>query len=677
MSKHKRSSDKKSASYRAEKGFFASGAFWPDGALWLSAGIALIVAATFAAYWPCINGAFILDDDKLLTENDIVHNPEGLQRFWFTTESLDYWPVANNVLWLEWRLWGMHQAGYHFTNLFLHAAEALLIWVVLRKLGVSGGFFAALFFALHPVNVETAAWIAQHKDMLAVLFFLLSILWYLKAQNPFTPSPLAPLPSPLFYCLSLAGFVIAMLSKGSVAILPLVLVVLDWWLRGPRAAPGVEMLNNEEEFANQDTIFGRMENDIIQFISRELPRTIPFFLVAAVLVPVNIWFQTHGTDTVVRNVSFVQRLLGAGSVPWFYIYKAFVPLNLDFVYPNWKIDAREFLWWLPLAATLATSLVLWTYRNGWGRPFLFAWGFLCVSLVPVMGLTDVGFMRHSLVADHYQHIALIGSVSLAAAGLELWRARSRGGSRLVVPLIAVAVAGTLALLTWRQSNYYRDPLDLYQYALEKNPDCWMIHNNMGKRLYEEGKSYESNGFADNALRLMNEAISYYKKAIKLNPDFPEAHYNMGLALDETHRAAEAIPEYDIALKLDPGYVHALNNMGNSMIHANRPGDAVAYYERAIKINPNYMPAHNGLGAALLAVGRPSEAIGQFKIVLKWNRDDTDTMVNLMLAYAYMHRSAEALAAAKQALDIARLKRQEKIIRTVNDFLKAHPDGKYP
>ena len=185
----KKSPDKEAARSRSGASSFRS------LRLRVTGGAALIAAAIFLAYSPSINGGFILDDDKLLTENDIVRAPDGTQRFWLSTEAVDYWPLSNSTLWIEWRLWGMHPAGYRATNLILHAAEAFLIWALLRKLAIPGAFLAAMFFAVHPVNVEAAAWIAQRKDMLALLFFLLSILWYLKSiklgpRPIFGPHPL-------------------------------------------------------------------------------------------------------------------------------------------------------------------------------------------------------------------------------------------------------------------------------------------------------------------------------------------------------------------------------------------------------------------------------------------------------------------------------------------------------
>ncbi len=300
-----------------------------------------------------------------------------------------------------------------------------MIWIILRKLSIPGGFLAAIIFALHPVNVESVAWISQRKDMLAVLFFLLSILWYLKSlagspgsrtwaalsqeverksRNLATTSPdfvppvqepvLPILHSPLWYWLSFLAFVLAMLSKGSVAILPVFLLGIVWWLR--------------------------------PLTRQDLLRIVPFFAVAAALTVVNVWFQRHGSEVIIRSADFAQRLLGAGGVVWFYLYKALLPLNLLFIYPQWHIEPGNPLWWLPLSAVLLVTAILWQYRKTWSRPALIAWVFFCVALAPAMGFTDVFFMRYSLVADHYQHIALIPVIALLAAGFSLWRRSLQG-----------------------------------------------------------------------------------------------------------------------------------------------------------------------------------------------------------------------------------------------------------
>ena len=180
------------------------------------------------------------------------------------------------------------------------------------------------------------------------------------------------------------------------------------------------------------------------FVSQwDLVRIAPFFVIAAALTIVNVWFQTHGSGEEFRSAGFVQRLQGAGGVIWFYLYRAVFPLDLAFIYPQWRIEGGNVLWWLPLLAAIAVTAVLWRYRKGSCRPFWFAWGFFCVSLFPVMGLKDVGFMRYSLVADHYQHIAIIAVIVLAAGGWSIWRQEVRQSRRWATGVTGAAVVGRL------------------------------------------------------------------------------------------------------------------------------------------------------------------------------------------------------------------------------------------
>ncbi len=282
------------------------------------AGIALIIAASVTVYWPSLCGGFIWDDEPYLSQNPMIKAADGLYRYWFTTEPTDYYPFSNTTLWIEWRLWGANPTGYHVTNLLLHIASVLLIWQLLRKLSVPGAFLAALLFAVHPVNVESVAWICQRKGLLALVLSLLSILWYLRDVRRFD----------IWYWLSLTAFLLAMLSKGSVAVLPIVLLLIAWWQKG-------------------------------RIHVADIARMTPFFFVAIVLTGVNVWFQKHGADIVLRDATLAQRLLGAGAVVWFYLSKALLPLDLIFIYPAWNIHSSA-LWWLPLAAVVAvTCLLVW------------------------------------------------------------------------------------------------------------------------------------------------------------------------------------------------------------------------------------------------------------------------------------------------------------------------------
>jgi protein O-mannosyl-transferase len=660
MSKRKTPSQKHVAQTRWET------AGRPTMSVAAPAGAAIIILIAFFAYFPSLSGGFILDDDVLLTENGLIMSSDGVYKFWFTAKADDYWPLSSTTLWIEWRLWGNYPTGYHVTNLLLHIAESLLIWMILRKLSVPGAFFGAIIFAVHPVNVESVAWIAQRKNMMAMLFFLLSIFWYLKflaraprltdgwcpvaakqilstAHRPLTtdhtPPPtsssfiLHPSSFYLWYWLSLAAFTLAMLSKGSTAMLPILFMGIAWWL-------------------------GRLT-------FRESLRIGPFFLIAGLFTWVNMWFQTHGINVVVRDVDFTQRLTGAGGVVWFYLYKALVPLGLAFVYPQWNIQAGKLLWWLPLLAVIAitaalflASLVEPRLRGlSWTRPVLFAWVFFCASLVPVLGFTDVGFMKYSLVADHYQHIAIIGVVVLVAAAWGAWHARLQGKMRQAGMVVAIGAVCLLAFLTWRQSELYNNAIDLYQDTLRKNPGCWMAHNNLGLAMHNKGRA--------------QEAIEHYEQTLLLNPDYPEALNNLGNTyLDLLNRPQDAIPYYKKALSLRPYYIKAFYNLGNAYKALGQYDLAMEHYRQVVKWNPIFPEAHNNMGVILVKTGRPGEAIEHFQEVVRYKPNDVVSYSNLALAYSLTHQSQKAIAAAQKALQLARAQNRMDQARRLENWLKS-------
>jgi tetratricopeptide (TPR) repeat protein len=753
MPKREKSSDKLAPRIRPETSVRS-----PSAGVW--AGAALIAIAAFIAYLPSINGGFVWDDDLLLTNNYLIKAADGLHRFWCTTEAKDYWPATNTSFWIEWRLWGMNSTGYHVSNLILHIAESLLIWIVLRKLSIPGAFLAAMIFAVHPVNVESVAWIAQRKNTMAMLFFLLSVLWYLKAGIQTASTGMAPARShggpcerentPLrvaakqstdhcppstahrssWYWLSLAAFSLAMLGKGSVAVMPVLLLGIVWWLR--------------------------------PLTRWDLVRTAPFFLVAAVLSGVNMWFQTHGSGEVIRIAGFAERLLGAGCAVWFYLYKALLPIDLAPIYRQWHIEAGNLLWWLPLAAAFAVTLVLWMYRKRWARSLLFAWGFFCVALVPVLGFTDVLFMRYSLVADRYQHIAIIGVIALVTAGYSAWAKRKRYAMRLAAMLLIIAVAGALTFLTWRQNGNYRDEIALYKATLDKNPDSWISHYTLGFALAEKGKPQESIEQFETALRLNHElpeahnnlgavlakidripdAIEHFRQAIQIRPGYVEARYrlasalvqigkfqeaieqyeqvlllrpddagalnNMAYALSQANRLEEAIARYKQALQLKPDNPEAYNilgialvkvgrlgkameyfqqaltlnpknsaahfNLGNTLFSSGRLPEAIEHYKQALKLDPEYPEALRNLGSALVQTGRPAEAIEYYRRSLKLQPDVASVYYNMAVAYAQAHQSAEAVASARKAMELAQSQGQAAEAKIIEDWLNSYRAG---
>jgi hypothetical protein len=369
--------------------------WWPSRA-WLFG--ALLVAGTVIAYLPVWRAGFIWDDDTLLLHNPGIQKLGGLARLW----SSDF-PLSTTTLWLEWRVWGANPLGYHLVNVLLHAFSAVLLWRVLRRLKIPGAGLAAAIFAVHPVNVESVAWIAERKNTLCMFFYLLSLLLYLRSEiacelriedggwetekGP-PPSSILHPPSSLLYALSLLAFALALLSKSAVAPLPVVLLGLAWWRRW-------------------------------RMTLKDVWRTAPFFALAAAAGLISIWLQYHqaiGASMIdVRNDSFWSRLAGAGWAVWFYLYKAVLPINLSFVYPRWQIDATRAWSYVPGLLLVAGFLVSWRFRSQWGKPLLFGLGYFVVMLLPALGFVNIYFMRYSLVSDHWQYSAIIGPIALATA----------------------------------------------------------------------------------------------------------------------------------------------------------------------------------------------------------------------------------------------------------------------
>lgn len=452
------------------------------------AGVVLIAIVSFVIYFPALRGGFILDDEDLLQRC----GDAGLQKIWCSTTLPDYWPLTQSMLCLEWKAWGNNTPGYHLINLGLHFVSTLLLWRILRLLAIPGAFVAALLFAVHPVNVESVAWIAQRKNTLAMLFFLLSAYAYLRSDG------FGARPNKRLYAVSLVCFVFALLSKVSVAILPPLLLLIVWWRRG---------------VARKDIL-----------------KIAPYFAIALVVGMVNVWFMSHANAEGVRTVTFAQRICGAGAVVWFYLYKAIVPLDLAFIYPKWDVDVKNWIWIAPIIFCAATTVVLWlTRQSKIGRALFVGWMFFVIALLPVMGLSDTGFMRYSLVADHYQHIAIIAVC--AALGAMVSRITTY---KLQIATVVI-IAGVLTVKATTQATIYRDPVTLYRAAVVKNPQSWMLHGNLADELLAAGK--------------VDEAIPQFRETLRLNPQSDDAHYFYSKALEKIGDVDGAIVELKAVTQL--------------------------------------------------------------------------------------------------------------------------------
>jgi protein O-mannosyl-transferase len=580
---------------------------------WKCAGI---FVAALLAYWPALRGHMIWDDGAYLTRAEL-QSGHGLWRIWTelgVTEQ--YYPLLHSAFWVEHRIWGDATLGYHLLNVGLHAACACLLALILRRLAVPGAWFAGLLFALHPVSVESVAWITEQKNTLSTLFYLLSMLAYLRFDRE---------RGPRWYGLAAGLFVLALLTKTVTATLPAALLVIFWWQRGRLS----------------------WRRDILPLG--------PWLALGAAGGLFSGWVERTyiiGVHGEVYGLSLVQRTLVAGRAACFYLGKLLWPGNILFTYPHWTVDASagwQYLYPLGMAALVAG---LWALRRRSRAP-LAALLFFLGSLLPTLGFLSVYAFIFSYVADHWQYLPSLGVIALAAAGWARWTRSS--------PVVAILVAGILGALTWRQSRYYRDAPTLYRATLERNPAAWRIREDGAEIMVAQGRLEEAaeqfrqvlganpdyaearNHLGDIYLKegKIPEAIAQFQETVRLRPDATDAHVNLGTALSQTGNFTAAVTQFNDALGIEPGSAMIHNNLGNALSQLRRGPEAIAQYEEAVRLSPGFADAHVNLANALTQAGRLPEALGQYQMGLRLEPNSADGRYDWGLALAEAGHLAEA------------------------------------
>ena len=559
----------------------------------------LLTVGLFVLYAPALRGDFLWDDVKLVVENPLIHAPDGLQRIWLSTQSYDYWPVTYTMFWLDWRCWGRNTLPYHLENLALHAAVALLIWSTLARLQVKGAYLIALLFAVHPVNVESVAWIFQRKTLLSTLFFWTALHCILKYEDSPGKTRWA------WYLATVLSFVMALLSKTSAIMLPIVVLGLAYWRRR-------------------------------QIRRHDLMVAVPLLAIALALGGVSLWFQQVNAigDDFIRDHNFAQRLAGAGWAVCFYFAKAVAPVGLTFVYPSWSLEP---LWWasfLPLAIVALTFGTLAVCPGKLARGLLWGLGFYVVMLAPVLGFVDIYFMRYSLVADHWQYPALVAPIAaVVSIGDRVIRSLPR--ARLLSWLAAAAAVVILAALTWQQCHIYRSHLTLWSDTVRKNPKAWMAWNNLGVTYRRRG--------------VLDQAIYCYRRSLKQHPNHPEAHNNLGFALVQKNELARAEQHYRRALELKPDYTQAHNNLGVLLEKRGLLSEALAQYDAALQIDSTDADAHNNAGNVMAKLGQHEQAAMHYRKAIAISPGDAKPYCNLARLMADTGKSAEAIQCLRQVV----------------------------
>lgn len=560
----------------------------------------LIFLLVCLAYFPALHGGFIWDDDAYVTENPLLTAPDGLKRIWFTTDSTSqYFPLTYTAFRIERALWGLNPAGYHWVNLLLHAANAVLVWRLLRRMSVPGAWLAAAVFALHPVQVESIAWITELKNVLMYFFYLLTLrTWYEFVEGR----------EWRFYWLALVCYGMALCSKTTACTLPAVLLLILWLKRRP-----------------------------IDW--KHLAQVFPFMMMAIGMGLLTMWWERfhQGTHGKLFSLGLAERVLVASHALWFYLGKIFWPVNLTFSYPHWTIHPTDPFAYGWLAAGILFVLAVYFTRRFTGRSVETAALFFVVSLGPVLGFIMLYTFRYTYVADHYQYIACLGPIALAATGITMTFEHQRITNPLLKFMCCGGLLLSLGVLTWRQAGVYQDQETLWRDTLVKNPDCWMAHNNLGVWLKNQGR--------------IEEAMEQYHMAIQGSPDFFEALDNLGVALVAEGRLDEAIDSYHQALQISPLYFTALNNLGVALAAKGRFDEAIHNYRQVIQINPNFADGYYNLGVALAAKGQSDQAIKYYRQALQLNPSHSQAHYNLGIALVAKGRLDEAIENYRQAIQI--------------------------
>ena len=575
----------------------------PRAGVLLALRVAALVAAAAWIYSPAVQGRWIWDDAEEVAGNAVLRDPAGLAKIWFAPSGPDYFPLKTSVQWLEWHLWGDAVAGYHATSVALHVLSALLLWRLLGRLGVRHAWFGGLLFAVHPVAVESVAWISELKNTLSLPPLLLAMGSFVDFDQGRRPRDLV---------LACGAFAAAMLCKSSGVMLPVVLLLFAWWRRGRVGLA-------------------------------DLAAAAPFFAISLGLGALTLWFQEHraivGQD--IGLGGFWIRCAVAGRALAVYLWKLVLPLPLMPVYPRWVPAASpvEFVPWLAFGALAAW---MWRRRAGWGRHALLGSGFIVLNLAPVLGLAPMAYLRISWVADHLAYIALAGIAGLAAAGLDLWLARARRPS--AAWLVAGAAAAALAVGSRAYAGIFRDDETFWAYAAKQNPQAWIAHSNLGLALYARGR--------------VPEAVGHYREALRLKPDYDAAHVNLGNALARSGRSAEAQAQFREALRLRPDNTDALTDLGNLALADGRYGEAVAQYEAVLRIRPadpevrrSCAEAHYRGANALGNSGNVREAAREYGEALRLWPDFAQARANLGLALASEGRAPEAVSELERAIQL--------------------------
>ncbi len=635
--------------------------------------VLFIAGLTLWIYWPALRGEFIWDDEWYITLNPLLLHADGLWKFWFQPGSwVEYYPVEETVLWLQWQLFGGSDTlGYHLTNLLLHFTSALLVWRLLSRFGLRFAWLGGLIFAIHPVQVDSVAYICELKNTLTLPFFLLAMLAWLDYDESRSKED---------YQKALGLYLLAMLCKISAAPFAAIILLYAWWKRG------------------------RVDG-------RDVKDCAPFLVLAGVLAFMTLWTGRyyaeagHFTQLQTKLDGILPRMDAIGLNATVYFARCFLPVDNMLVYPRWEVRPDELIQYLPWLVLAGIGFVLWKRRQSWGRHVALGLGFFLVMLSPFLGVPVVSYMDFSWVMDHLLYIPIIGLIGLVVAGMEGIDGQMSVRLR---PVTIGLTAILIALMAWVSHSFaglFVSAEVYWTHIVQRNPTAWLAHLNLNSRLLELGRYqealvegneamhlrptradiYYNQGFALEKLGRDAEAEAQYRKSLSLDPEQAKVYLILAEMLQNEKRAAdaeallrdgvkslpddagvsvnlagilsesghkpEAIGLYQHVAELHPEMGQVQYNLGVALLQTGDLSGAVEHLQAAVTLEPNMTAAHKNLGVALAQLGHLPEAITQFQLVVDADPTDWKMRDNLGLALANSGRIMESLYQFQQALQL--------------------------
>ena len=528
---------------------------------------------TGICYLPAMLWGGLIWDDFIWYESPAVLEWSGLSAIWSWPSLIEdekhYWPLTYTTFWLEHKIWGLEPAGYHIVNVLLHLLNSLLLWRLLLRLAVPGAW---VVFAVHPLHVESVAWIIERKDVLSGLFYLTAVLVWLRFLQQ---------PRPWRYAFALVLFAAGLLSKSIVVTLPVALLIVQWWKSG-------------------------------RITGWDLQRLSPFFLVALLITTLDLY--SVGSAIGSLDYSLPERVLIASRALWFYAGKLAWPTDLSVIYPLWNISLGDPWAWLYLAAALVLSAVLWFTRHRIGRGPLAGALFFAVTLSPVLGFVNHGYMEYSFVADRFQYLAGIGVMAVVIGAAVHGTGRLPGGLKVGAPGLLMVLLALLGTTTWRQAGIWRDKLHFFSHIVSLNPKARFAHFHLSVQLARAGRG--------------KEALAAARIASEQRPDDAALHTWVGKILANLERFDEAEEYYRRALVLDPRNTGALGNLGGLCFNQKRYQEALDLYRKLSEVDPGDAKAHQNIGVTLHYLGQSEAAARSLKHALSLNPTLEDARAGL-------------------------------------------------